>query len=98
MAENWFCTILSGVLQSNVRCVIEMGPVDPKVWIRGLNTANEEEPDADKLMIVRAHVIMPYHQLIDGGREDALGGEKIEPIRKGIGPAYEDKAGRRTDV
>ena len=91
--------IPSGVLQSDVRCIIGNGVVvDPEVLIQELDNlaANEEEPGADKLMISSgAHVIMPYHQRIDGGREDALGGEKIGTTRKGIGPAYEDKVGRR---
>ena len=50
----------------------------------------------DKQLIIsdRAHVIMPYHKIIDQGREEILGKAKIGTTGHGIGPAYEDKAAR----
>ena len=42
----------------------------------------------------RAHVIMPYHLLLDGLEEDRKGDNKIGTTRKGIGPCYMDKAAR----
>ena len=50
----------------------------------------------DVLMISdRAHVIMPYHKLVDHGREKMKGDKKIGTTGRGIGPCYEDKATRR---
>jgi adenylosuccinate synthase len=43
----------------------------------------------------RAHLIMPYHKALDHTSEERLGNEKIGTTLRGIGPAYEDKAGRR---
>ena len=43
----------------------------------------------------RAHLIMPYHRALDHTSEERLGNEKIGTTLRGIGPAYEDKAGRR---
>jgi adenylosuccinate synthase len=43
----------------------------------------------------RAHLIMPYHRLIDSAREDKIGSQKIGTTGRGIGPCYEDKAARR---
>ena len=42
----------------------------------------------------RAHVIMPYHLVLDGLEEDRKGDSKIGTTRKGIGPCYMDKAAR----
>ena len=42
----------------------------------------------------RAHVIMPYHMVLDGLEEDRKGDNKIGTTRKGIGPCYMDKAAR----
>src|SRR5690606_3796042 len=43
----------------------------------------------------RAHLIMPYHRALDHTSEERLGNERIGTTLRGIGPAYEDKAGRR---
>jgi adenylosuccinate synthase len=43
----------------------------------------------------RAHLILPYHQALDHTSEERLGNEKVGTTLRGIGPAYEDKAGRR---
>src|SRR6185503_11207409 len=58
---------------------------------RGLLVRNE------LLVGLGAHVILPYHKLVDGLREDysAKHGKAIGTTRRGIGPAYEMKAGRR---
>src|SRR5438046_1749147 len=43
----------------------------------------------------RAHLILPYHRALDHTSEERLGNEKVGTTLRGIGPAYEDKAGRR---
>src|SRR4030095_102618 len=51
--------------------------------------------DRQLMISDRAHVIFPYHRIIDRLREEAKGKEKIGTTGRGIGPAYEDKAARR---
>src|SRR5947208_10259878 len=43
----------------------------------------------------RAHLILPYHRALDHTSEERLGNERVGTTLRGIGPAYEDKAGRR---
>ncbi len=90
----------SGVCHPGKSCVLGDGMViDPHTLIeelaecqrRGMLMRNE------LLVGLGAHVILPYHKLIDGLREDhgAKKGKSIGTTRRGIGPAYEAKAGRR---
>jgi len=90
----------SGVCHPGKSCVLGDGMViDPHTLLeeladcqaRGLLMRNE------LLVGLGAHVILPYHKLIDGLREDhgAKRGNAIGTTRRGIGPAYEAKAGRR---
>ena len=92
--------IPSGVLHPDARCVVGNGVVvDPEVILQELDRLEASQGaavGADRLILSdAAHVIMPYHRVLDACREDALGGEKIGTTRKGIGPCYEDKAARR---
>ena len=88
----------SGILQGKA-CVIGNGVVvDPAVLIEEMDYLQSRGIDVGpaKLQISdRAHVIMPYHQAIDHGREAMKGDKKIGTTGRGIGPAYEDKATRR---
>jgi adenylosuccinate synthase len=89
--------IPSGVLSSSTTCVIGNGTViDPKVLIEELDGLDEAGVDyADRLFISeRAHVIMPYHKVLDGAQEQFRGDNKIGTTGRGIGPAYADKADR----
>lgn len=90
--------IPSGILQKKI-CVIGNGVVvDPAVLIEEIDYLESKGIAAgpDILMISdRAHVIMPYHKLIDHGREKMKGDKKIGTTGRGIGPSYEDKATRR---
>jgi adenylosuccinate synthase len=90
----------SGVLHPGKSCVLGDGMViDPQTLLeeieacqaRGLLSRNE------LLVGAGAHVILPYHKLIDGLREDRHAATKrfIGTTRRGIGPAYEAKAARR---
>ena len=88
----------SGILQKK-KCYIGNGVVvDPQVLIdemdylagRGIDVGSE------KLKISElAHLIMPYHKLIDVAREQLKGAQKIGTTGRGIGPCYEDKISRR---
>jgi adenylosuccinate synthase len=90
--------IPSGILQQKT-CVIGNGVVvDPQVLIEEIDylSAKGIAVGTDRLLISdRAHVIMPYHKLLDHGREKMKGDKKIGTTGRGIGPCYEDKATRR---
>jgi adenylosuccinate synthase len=88
--------IPSGIFYENKLCVIGNGVViHPKALIEEIKYIHEHGFSTRNLKISdRAHVIMPYHLLLDGLEEDRKGADKIGTTRKGIGPAYMDKAAR----
>ncbi len=89
----------SGILRPRARCVMAQGMViDPAVLVGELAAIEGRGHHVDGRLFVsdRAHVILPYHPLIDALREGAAGeGAKIGTTKRGIGPCYEDKAARR---
>jgi len=91
--------IPSGILHEGKRCVIGNGVVlDPEVFIMEITRlkANGYLKDDSALLLSEAlHIIMPYHKRIDIAREAKSGAKKIGTTGRGIGPAYEDKTGRR---
>ena len=88
--------IPSGILYPETTCVIGNGVViDPRVLLKELAYLHEKGVDTSKLRISeRAHVIMPYHVLIDTLDEEAKGEQKIGTTKNGIGPCYMDKSAR----
>ena len=90
--------IPSGILYPETLNIIGNGMVvDPEVLLEekaALRSRKYFAKDKQLLMSNRAHVIMPYHKVIDQCREEALGKAKIGTTGRGIGPAYEDKAAR----
>jgi adenylosuccinate synthase len=88
--------IPSGILYPGKRCVIGNGVViDPKVLIEELDFLRAERIDVGGLRIsASAHLIMPYHLLLDSAGEAKLGSLQIGTTRRGIGPCYADKAAR----
>ncbi|MDF2668734.1 MAG: purA [Paenibacillus sp.] len=69
--------------------------LNPAALIEEINYIHENGYTTDNLRISdRAHLIMPYHLLLDGLEEDSKGSNKIGTTRKGIGPCYMDKAAR----
>lgn len=88
--------IPSGVFYKEKTCVIGNGMViNPEALIQEINYIHESGFDTTNLVISdRAHVIMPYHMLLDALEEDRKGPNKIGTTRKGIGPCYMDKAAR----
>ena len=91
--------IPSGILHAGKVCMIGNGVVvDPQVLIEEMDSLRERGvlPDNTPLFLSeRAHIIMPYHKLIDIAREAKSGDKKIGTTGRGIGPCYEDKIGRR---
>ncbi|MEP6944906.1 MAG: adenylosuccinate synthase [Acidobacteriota bacterium] len=89
----------SGVIHEDKICVLGNGMViDPKAFFDEIDqiTAKGIAITPERLKVSsRAHLIMPYHRALDHTSEERLGNEKIGTTLRGIGPAYEDKAGRR---
>ena len=88
-----FHLIPSGILSSNTKAIIGNGVViDPKVLIEEINTLHEAGYSTDNLFISnKAHIIMPYHIVLDKLLEENRGNNKIGTTARGIGPAYCDK-------
>ena len=88
--------IPSGILYPGKRCVIGNGVViDPRVLIEELDALRARRVDVSGLRIsANAHLIMPYHLLLDSAGEAKLGSLQIGTTRRGIGPCYADKAAR----
>lgn len=88
--------IPSGIFNHNKTCVIGNGMViNPEALIDEINYIHDNGFSTSNLKISdRAHVIMPYHLVLDALEEDRKGDNKIGTTRKGIGPCYMDKAAR----
>lgn len=88
--------IPSGIFYSDKICVIGNGMViDPKALVEELKYLHDRNVDTSNLRISnRAHVILPYHIKLDIVEEESKGSNQIGTTRKGIGPAYMDKAAR----
>ena len=87
-----------GVLRPGCRSVIGNGVVlDPVAFLKEVGKLREAGVKVDGNLFVsnRAHVILPYHRMIELASENAPGRVKIGTTSRGIGPAYEDKMGRR---
>jgi adenylosuccinate synthase len=72
--------------------------IDPKAFFVEADRLTEQgiEVSPERVKISsRAHLILPYHRALDHTSEERLGNEKVGTTLRGIGPAYEDKAGRR---
>ncbi len=90
--------IPSGITQPNCRCVLGNGMViDPEALLEELQMLKDLNIKTEGRLFVSdsAHLIMPYHKLIDQAREDRLRDNKIGTTVRGIGPAYEDKVSRQ---
>ncbi len=88
--------IPSGIFYPGVDCLIGNGVViDPGTLLEEIDQLNKRGVDTSRLVISnRAHIIMPYHTLLDGIEEDARGEGALGTTRRGVGPAYVDKTAR----
>ena len=91
-----FHLIPSGILYPGKTCVIGNGVVvDPAVLIDELEGLRRRRIDVSGLKIsANAHLIMPYHVILDTAGEARLGKLEIGTTKRGIGPCYTDKASR----
>ena len=90
----------SGIVRKNKISIIGNGVVvDPWALLSEIDEIKEKgiEVNTENFMISEAaNLILPFHREMDEIREDAAGKSKIGTTRRGIGPAYEDKVGRRS--
>ncbi len=88
--------IPSGIFYPANSCIIGNGVViNPKVLLEEMAQLTSRGIDLSRLFISdRAHLIMPYHILLDGLEEKALGGNSVGTTLRGVGPAFTDKAAR----
>jgi adenylosuccinate synthase len=86
----------SGIFSSQATCVIGNGVViNPARLIDEIDKLDMCGVDTSRLVISdRAHLIMPYHILLDGLEEESRGGKAIGTTRRGVGPAFADKVAR----
>ena len=90
--------IPSGILHAGVTCMIGNGVViDPEALFKEVDELSRAGVSVDGRLLVseKAHVILPYHRELDVLSEARRGERKIGTTSRGIGPAYEDKIGRR---
>jgi len=84
----------SGVIQDRPVVIGNGVVVDPTVLLEEIEMLDDMDIHPDLHISDRAHVIMPYHRLLDGAEEALLGGKKIGTTGRGIGPCYADKIAR----
>ncbi len=88
--------IPSGILYPHIVPVIGNGViVNPRILIEEMDNLAALDVDTGRLRISHnAHLILPYHEALDGLMEERRGGEGLGTTRRGIGPTYADKAYR----
>lgn len=86
----------SGILYHGKICILGNGVViNPGVVLQEIKEMHDKGVDISRIAISdRAHVVLPYHQLLDELQEEALGKAKIGTTKGGIGPCYMDKVSR----
>jgi adenylosuccinate synthase len=91
-----FHLIPSGILYPSTTCVIGNGVVlDPRVLLEEMQLVQSRGISTDRLVISdRAHLIMPWHPLLDKLEEEQRGDDRLGTTWRGIGPAYADKIRR----
>jgi adenylosuccinate synthase len=91
-----FHLIPSGILSPKTVCVIGHGVVvDPRAFLEEMDHVREQGISVDRLVISdRAHMVMPYHPVLDKLGEQQRGDDRLGTTWRGIGPAYEDKVRR----
>jgi adenylosuccinate synthase len=91
-----FHLIPAGILHPGTVAVIGSGMVvDPKGLLDELDRTRAQKAELGRLCISSAaHVVFPYHRMLDSLEEEARGANKIGTTSRGIGPAYQDKVAR----
>src|SRR5579862_2011110 len=94
--EYKFHLIPAGILNPKTVCVVSDGVViDPAVMVREINDLTTRGVSVSNLKLsAGAHIILPYHTLLDELQEKSRGTARLGTTGRGIGPAYADKASR----
>ncbi|MCO5297029.1 MAG: adenylosuccinate synthase [Fimbriimonadaceae bacterium] len=94
--EYKFHLLPAGILHPHVTAVLGSGMVIcPKGLLAELDATRAQQPELGTLLISKgAHLVFPYHRMLDRLEEDARGENKIGTTSRGIGPAYQDKVAR----
>ncbi len=87
----------SGIVRGRIGVIGAGVVVDPEALLSEIDAVREKGIDVDGNLLLsqRAHLILPYHRLLDAAREKAAGDQKLGTTLRGIGPAYESAAARR---
>ena len=92
-----FHLVPSGIMYPNKECVVGNGVVlDIEQFLSETEELKRKGVSVDGRLFVSdlAHLVMPYHKILDAANESRLGAKKIGTTGRGIGPAYADKASR----
>ncbi|MFH1777190.1 MAG: adenylosuccinate synthase [Candidatus Omnitrophota bacterium] len=87
----------SGILRRNKKCIIGNGVVvDPEALIEEINYLETKKVNVEGSLYIsnQAHLIFPYHKLLDSLQESKKASAKIGTTKRGIGPCYTDKISR----
>ncbi len=84
----------SGVIQGKIGVIGNGVVIDPEILLKEIDDLNKRGIKPKLLISDRAHIIMPYHKILDGAEEQYLGDKKIGTTKRGIGPCYSDKVAR----
>lgn len=85
-----------GIFNPGCTCIMGTGTaVDPQDLLSELENLKQHSVAIDKLFVSdRAHVVMPYHKILDKVEDEARGAYRVDTTGRGIGPAYTDKVAR----
>jgi len=86
----------SGIFYPQVTCIISNGvAINPAVLLKEIDDLHNHGVDTSRLFIsARAHLVMPYHTLLDGLEEERRNKGALGTTHRGIGPAFADKVAR----
>ncbi len=93
-----FHLIPSGVVRGLTGVLGNGMVIDPKVLVEEINFVKSQGIDIDLIISYKANIIMPYHRIIDRGKENIDRRKRIGTTGRGIGPAYSDKMKRREAI
>ena len=85
----------SGAIQGKTIVIGNGVVIDPQVLITELTQLEKRKITPNLYISDRAHIIMPYHKILDGAGEKLRGNQRIGTTQRGIGPCYADKIARR---
>jgi len=97
LGEFWLHVVPAGIFNENTQCVIGNGvALDPNILISELDQLEKANIDVSRLVISdRAHIVFPFHRLLDSLEESRLQDKAIGTTKRGIGPTFVDKTARR---